>query len=194
MSRNRSLAVSSRNLKSSATIASVNVAWCLAPSWLVSGPSPVVTSFSLQTGHQADDETPNRSRFSSSFTMTVTRHIFQAEDITTRASTTGMPTGILRLYELMCCAIPSHNWLPGGSRPIEESDWGTEKMNRRLKRIQRWHSWFQQVCYSEMISHQFLNDERTLQRIEFDVAEGNFRVDGVPGFSGEWERPEVIDS
>ena len=105
-----------------------------------------------------------------------------------------------RLYELMYCAIPSHNWLPGGSRPIEETDWGTEKMNRRLKWLKRWHSWFQKVCYSEMTSHRFLNDNHTLQRVEFangvvgdfDLADGRFRIQSVPGFSGEWEQPEEV--
>jgi hypothetical protein len=106
-----------------------------------------------------------------------------------------------RLYELMYCAIPSHNWLPGGSRPIEESDWGTDKMDRRLRWMKRWHSWFQRVCYSEMTSHQFLNDAGTLQRVEFangvagdfDLAEGRFRIEGVAGFSGDWEEPELVE-
>jgi len=106
-----------------------------------------------------------------------------------------------RLYELMYCAIPSHNWLPGGSRPIEEADWGSDKMDRRLRWMKRWHNWFQQICYSEMTSHQFLNAERTLQRVEFangvtgdfDLADGRFRIHGVLGFSGDWEEPEQVE-
>ena len=105
-----------------------------------------------------------------------------------------------RLYELMYAAMPSHNWLPGGSRPIAPEDWGTEAMNRRLKWLRRWHAYFQQVCYREMLTHKFLNPQRTLQRVEFaggvvaefDLAKGLFRVQGVPGFTGDWEKPEEV--
>ena len=72
-----------------------------------------------------------------------------------------------RLYELMYAAIPSHNWLPGGSRAIKPEDWKTEAMDRRLKWLKRWHAYYQSVCYEEMTSHQILNSERTLQRVAF---------------------------
>ena len=105
-----------------------------------------------------------------------------------------------RLYELMYAAMPSHNWLPGGSRPIERNDWGTEAMDRRLKWLRLWHAYFQKVCYAEMLTHRFLNAERTLQRVEFaggvtadfDLDRGRYRVQGVPGFSGDWEEPPQI--
>jgi hypothetical protein len=105
-----------------------------------------------------------------------------------------------RLYELMYAAMPSHNWLPGGSRPIRAEDWGTEAMKRRLTWLRLWHAYYNRVCYSEMLSHRFLNSEHTLQRVEFaggvsaefDLAKGLFRVHGAPGFSGEWQRPAEI--
>ena len=107
-----------------------------------------------------------------------------------------------RLYELMYASMPSHNWLPGGSRPIKPEDWGTEAMNTRLKWLRLWHAYFQKVCYAEMLTHRFLNAERTLQRVEFaggvvadfDLARGMYRVRGVPGFSGDWEKPPKISS
>ena len=105
-----------------------------------------------------------------------------------------------RLYELMYAAMPSHNWLPGGSQIIKPSDWGTEAMNTRLKWLRLWHAYFQKVCYAEMLTHEFLDAERTLQRVkfsggvvaDFDLAKGLFRVCGVPGFSGDWEKPSEI--
>ena len=105
-----------------------------------------------------------------------------------------------RLYELMYAAMPSHNWLPGGSRDVQPADWGTEDMDRRLRWLIRWHKFYQAVCYSEMLTHQFLNSARSLQRVnfaggisaEFDLSKGLFRVEGVEGFSGQWEAPEEI--
>ena len=106
-----------------------------------------------------------------------------------------------RLYELMYAAKPSHNWLPDGSRPIRTADWDTERMATRLRWLKRWHDYYQAVCYAEMVNHRFLNDAHTLQRIEyangviaeFDLDKGLFRVEGVDGFSGDWEKPEVIE-
>ena len=105
-----------------------------------------------------------------------------------------------RLYELMYAAIPSHNWLPGGSTAIKAEHWKTKAMDRRLKWLKRWHAYYQKVCYEEMLTHQFLNADRTLQRVEFangivadfDLVKGLYRVAGVPGFSNDWERPEEI--
>ena len=106
-----------------------------------------------------------------------------------------------RLYELMYAAKPSHNWLPGGSRAIQAADWDTDKMATRLEWLKRWHAYYQAICYSEMTDHRFLNDTRTLQRIEFangvvaefDLARGLFRVEGVEGFTGDWEQPDKIE-
>ena len=107
-----------------------------------------------------------------------------------------------RLYELMYGAIPSHNWLPGGSGLIRPEDWDTDAMARRLNWLRRWHRYFQAVCFAEMIDHRFLSDDRLLQQVEyangviadFDLAQGRFRVQGVPGFTGKWEIPEVIEA
>ncbi len=105
-----------------------------------------------------------------------------------------------RLYELMYAAMPSHNWLPGGSRHITPDDWGTDKMNRRIRWLKRWHAYYQKVCYAEMTTHQFLNPKRTRQRVtfandvvaDFDLERGMFRVKGMPGFTGDWESPEHV--
>ncbi len=106
-----------------------------------------------------------------------------------------------RLYELMYAAVPSHNWLPGGSREIALDDWGTDKMKSRLSWLRKWHRYYMAIRYSQMTNHQFLNDERTLQRIEyangaaaeFDLDKGMFRIEGIEGFSGEWETPDVVE-
>lgn len=106
-----------------------------------------------------------------------------------------------RLYELMYAAMPSHNWLPGGSRPIEPQDWETDKMSRRLAWLKRWHNYYQAVCYAEMTSHRYMNSTRTQQRVEFangvmadfDLEKGRFRVQNVTGFSGDWEKPENVE-
>lgn len=106
-----------------------------------------------------------------------------------------------RLYELMYAAVPSHNWLPGGSREIEPADWGSDKMNRRISWLKKWHTYYRKVCYSEMTNHLFLSDDRQLQRVEFangvtadfDLAKRLFRVHGIDGFSGDWEKPVTID-
>ena len=106
-----------------------------------------------------------------------------------------------RLYELMYGAMPSHNWLPGGERPIQQADWKTMAMARRLEWLRVWRTYFQAVGYAEMISHRFLNDDRTLQRAEyangaaaeFDLAEGRFRVLGIDGIAEDWQRPPTIE-
>ncbi len=53
-----------------------------------------------------------------------------------------------------------------------------------------------------MTRHQFLNDDRTLQRVEyangvtadFDLAEGRFRVQGVEGIEEDWQEPPVVEA
>ena len=106
-----------------------------------------------------------------------------------------------RLYELMYAAKPSHNWLPAGGELIQAQDWDTDKMARRLRWLKKWHDYYQAVCYAEMTDHRFLNDEHTLQRVEFangvvaefDLDKDLYRVEGVEGFSGDWEKPETIE-
>ena len=105
-----------------------------------------------------------------------------------------------RLYELMYGAMPSHNWLPGGEGLIEKHHWETDAMKRRLEWLRLWHTYFQAVGYAEMTSHQFLSDDRTLQRVEyangvtaeFDLAQGRFRVEGIEGINEGWQEPPVI--
>ncbi len=107
-----------------------------------------------------------------------------------------------RLYELMYGAMPSHNWLPGGSGLLRPEHWGTDRMAQRLEWLRRWHQYFQAVCFSEMVDHHFLDDNRSLQQVvyangvvaDFDLAEGRFRVQGVQGFTGDWEMPNVIEA
>lgn len=107
-----------------------------------------------------------------------------------------------RLYELMYGSMPSHNWLPGGSRPIQPEDWDTDAMARRLKWLARWHRYFQAICFSKMVDHQFLSNDRLMQQVkyangvvaDFDMLKGRFRVHGIQGFTGDWEIPEVIES
>lgn len=107
-----------------------------------------------------------------------------------------------RLFELMYGAMPSHNWLPGGSRLIRPEDWDTDAMARRLNWLRRWHRYFQAVCFSEMVDHRFLSDNRLMHQVEyangviadFDLAQGRFRVQGAQGFTGDWEVPEVIEA
>ena len=107
-----------------------------------------------------------------------------------------------RLYELMYGAMPSHNWLPGGEALIERRHWETDAMKRRLDWLRLWHAYFQAVGFAEMSTHEFLNDDRTLQRLEyangvtaeFDLAQGRFRVVGVEGIGEEWQEPPVIEA
>ena len=110
-----------------------------------------------------------------------------------------------RLYEFLFAAAPSYNWLPGGDLlerklkvPIE--DWNSESTKRQIEWLKRWSTYYQAVAYSEMISHEFLNAERTLQRVrfangvaaEFDMARNMFRIVGVNGFTGNWEKPPTL--
>lgn len=111
-----------------------------------------------------------------------------------------------RLYELLFAAAPSYNWiLPYGDEfpgtgledGVPVGDWGTAPMRRRIQWLQRWSGYFQKTAHAEMTSHRFLNPERSLQRLrfdngvtaEFDFSGGLCRIQGVEGFSGEWEKP-----
>lgn len=110
-----------------------------------------------------------------------------------------------RLYELLFTAAPGYNWMlpyreehPGtGFTEIPITQWGNERMEHRIEWLKRWSSYYRKVADSEITSHEFLNADRTLQRIrfdnavtaEFDFVKGLCRVQGVEGFSGEWEKP-----
>ena len=103
-----------------------------------------------------------------------------------------------RLYELLFTAAPAHNWLPDGYVPVR--DWESEKTQRRWTWLKRWGAYYRAVATSEMVSHRFLSPDRKTQRIEFangvvaefNMATNEFRVKGVAGFSGDWERPEEL--
>jgi hypothetical protein len=100
-----------------------------------------------------------------------------------------------RLYELLSCSAPCFNWLPQNSVPV--ADWDSEKAQAKFAWLRRRSAWFQAIAMSEMTSHQFLDDARKLQRIEFangvwaefDMAKNLCCVHGVEGFSGDWEEP-----
>ncbi|MFM1550455.1 MAG: hypothetical protein ACKJSG_13715 [Lentisphaeria bacterium] len=100
-----------------------------------------------------------------------------------------------RLYEMMFGSAPAFNWLPTCNLPVE--DWDGPEAQARFAWLKRWNIWYKAIARSEMISHEFLNDERTQQRVafangvtaEFDMAADLCRVTGVDGFSGDWETP-----
>lgn len=110
-----------------------------------------------------------------------------------------------RLYELLFGSAPAYNWMlpyseahPGkGFTQVPVPDWESPRVQARLQWLKRWRSFYRSTAYSEMVSHRFLNAERTRQRVEyangvaadFDLARGLCRIRGVAGFSGEWEKP-----
>lgn len=110
-----------------------------------------------------------------------------------------------RLYELLFGAAPAYNWMlpysdlhPGAAfTEVPVADWDNPRMEARLEWLKRWRAFYRAVAWSEMVSHRFLNAGRTLQQVayangvkaEFDLAKGLCRVQGVSGFSGEWEKP-----
>ena len=69
-----------------------------------------------------------------------------------------------------------------------------------IRRLKRWSRYYRTIATSEMGSHRFLSADFGQQRIEFangvtaefDMAADLFRIEGVPGFSGEWETPDQI--
>ena len=76
-------------------------------------------------------------------------------------------------------------------------DWGQERMQYRIAWLRRWSAFYQAIAYSEMVSHEFLNSERSLQCVryangvsaEFDMQRQLCRITGVRGFNGDWEKP-----
>ena len=102
-----------------------------------------------------------------------------------------------RLYELMFASAPAYNWLPmpGGDMPI--GDWGSDENQARWAWLKRWNGYYRKIACSQMISHQFISEDRKSHRIEFangvsaelDMREGLCRVRGVSEFSGDWQVP-----
>ena len=103
-----------------------------------------------------------------------------------------------RLHELMFAAAPAYNWLPNGAVPI--GDISHDAVHRRLTWLKRWSAYYRAIATSEMVSHQFLSDDRKCQRVEFangieatfNMETNEFRVRNHPDFSGEWETPESL--
>lgn len=103
-----------------------------------------------------------------------------------------------RLYELLFAAAPAYSWLPDGHVPI--GDLERVPVQQQLAWLKRWSAYYCAIATSEMISHAFLSDDRTLQQIEFangvtatfNMAANEFRVTNIPGFSGEWEQPNQL--
>ena len=60
-------------------------------------------------------------------------------------------------------------------------------MARHLRWLKRWHAHYQKVRNSQMLARRFLNDNRSLQRVEFVngvvAGKGMFRGKGVLGFT-----------
>ncbi len=100
-----------------------------------------------------------------------------------------------RLYEMMFCCAPAFNWLPQSDVPVR--DWDSDRMDARLAWLKRWSAFYSAIAMSEMTSHQFLADDRDMQRIEFangvtaefDMKNNLCRVNGVEGFTGQWQTP-----
>ena len=100
-----------------------------------------------------------------------------------------------RLYELMYAAAPSYNWLPDPRVPI--TNWASEQQQNKRAWLKQWNAFYRAIAMSDMVSHQFLSDDRSRQRTEFangvaaefNMAENGFRVDCLAGFSGDWQTP-----
>ena len=96
-----------------------------------------------------------------------------------------------RLYELLFATAPSYNWLPKAKVPI---DWDDPATMPQWRWLRLWSAYFRSIATSEMVSHEFLSEDRKLQRItfangavaEFDMAADRFRVWGLPDFNGNW--------
>jgi len=105
-----------------------------------------------------------------------------------------------RLYELLFASAPAYNWLPEGYVPVR--DWDSDKAKQRWAWLKRWNAYYRAIATSEMVSHRFLSPGRKQQGIEFangvvaefNMARNELRVEGVTGFSGEWEEPEALPS
>ena len=76
-------------------------------------------------------------------------------------------------------------------------DWDSDLAQAKFAWLHRRSAFFQAIAMSEMTSHEFLSDDRKLQRTvfangvtaEFDMANNLCRIQGVDGFSGDWEAP-----
>ena len=104
-----------------------------------------------------------------------------------------------RLYELLFTAAPAYNWLPTGASDVPVN-WDNPHTERRLNWLKRWSKYYSAIAASEMTSHEFLSGDYKMQRItfangvtaEFNMHENEFRITGIEGFTGEWEKPDEL--
>ena len=170
-------------------------------SWRASGQWASVTTFSSPTGPAIDFARASPSPFSSSYSMTAMRHIFQAVATTRTESTIGTPSVILASMNSCTALCRRTTGCPVESVRSSRLIGKTMAMARRLDWLRLWYTYFQAVGYVEMSSHRFLSDDRTLQRVEyangvaveFDLNEGRFRVQGIDGIAEDWQRPPTIE-
>ncbi len=106
-----------------------------------------------------------------------------------------------RLYELLFVAAPCHNWLPEGAFPYDKID--APEAEQRWTWLNKMGSLCRATKFCEMLSHEFVSADRKQHRVtfangvvaEFDMNANRFRIQGVEGFTGEWETPpELYDS
>jgi len=103
-----------------------------------------------------------------------------------------------RLYELLFVAAPAHNWLPGGDFPYDKIN--APETEQRWAWLRKMGALCQATKFSEMVSHEFILDDYRQQRVcfangvvaEFDMKANRFRIQGVEGFTGEWETPPEL--
>jgi hypothetical protein len=103
-----------------------------------------------------------------------------------------------RLYELLFVAAPCHNWLPEGRFPYEGLD--SPHAEPRWAWLRKMGALCRATKLSEMLSHEFLSADRRQQRVvfangvvvELDFAADRYRVQGVEGFTGDWETAPIL--
>ena len=100
-----------------------------------------------------------------------------------------------RLYELMYASQPCYNWLVPQTGFAPVPDWNDGTLKRRIKWLKTWSAFYQEVAMSQMVRHKFLCPDRRRQRVEFangvvaefDMTANAYRVEGMKGFTGDWE-------
>ena len=83
---------------------------------------------------------------------------------------------------------------------VPVADWDNPRMEARLEWLKRWRAFYRAVAWSEMVSHRFLNAERTLQQVayangvqaDFDLAKGLCRFKGCPGSAANGKSPTRV--
>ena len=176
-----------------------------APSCRGSGPwRNATSSFSGPAGPRKSWEWENPFRCFNWSSTNAMRAAFRAA---ATVATTGPGTGSRgctnscsgRLRPTTGCCPTAMPIRGRGFTEVPVADWESPRVRDRLVWLKRWRAFYRATAWSEMVSHRFLNTERTLQQVEyangvkadFDLAAGLCRVQGVAGFSGEWEKPHT---